>query len=110
MQRLPPKSTRTDNLCPYATLFRTFLKQFLTHLENRRRKAPEIHRYPAASWQFGFYAILLEENALFTIHLFEVNFQPLIDFRHVPLVVHFTYPTRHRSVVRKGFVYLVAHQ
>src|SRR3546814_9028641 len=42
MRRRPPRSTRTDTLCPYTTLFRS------TDRANRPAKgAPPGHRFPA---------------------------------------------------------------
>src|SRR3546814_5862481 len=54
MIRLPPRSTRTDSLFPYTTLFRSFSKaSVLTHppSEQRPNRHFQIFRQPIRIWR-----------------------------------------------------------
>src|SRR3546814_20997779 len=46
MIRRPPRSTRTDTLFPYTTLFRSWTVEGLTHTRKARTVADRLHHLP----------------------------------------------------------------
>src|SRR3546814_12957318 len=64
MIRRPPRSTRTDTLCPYTTLFRSEPASVQLHHAGRLRRAAEIDQLLAAQHQAADVAVVAARRVL----------------------------------------------
>src|SRR3546814_1395338 len=72
MLRRPPRSTRTDTLFPYTTLFRSAIS-LLQEITSRRDRGEECIRASLASQDISREILILHELAQMFVHVFGVD-------------------------------------